>query len=42
MIGLSRTIQYCIWLQWRSLENLLNYKKIVKFPTLDNIAADLR
>ena len=42
MIGFSRTIQYSIWLLRRSLEYLINHKKIVRFPTLDKIAADLR
>ena len=42
MIWFSRTIQYSIWLLRRSLEYLINHKKIVRFPTLDKIAADLR
>ena len=42
MIGFSRTIQYSIWLLRRSLEYLINHKKIVRFPTLDKIAADVR
>ena len=42
MIAFSRTIQYSIWLLRRSLEYLINHKKIVRFPTLDKIAADLR